>query len=234
MKLFKLTLPPLVQPNPERYREQFAQLPLVKCNVFLPTINTNVFEISNRSCNDFLMLQDKNYFYDAFICFYIDDQFFDGQRTSIWTFPWLAIRVIKHFRGIITPDFSTFMDFPEPISVYNTYRMRAFGCWIGREGKEVVNNVRWGLPYTYKYCFDGIPRNSVVAIGTVGGSPKKLEDRERFEEGLFEMVRTIDPHIIIVYGSANYPCFEALREKGIRIIAYQGQTNAAYERRVMK
>ena len=178
-----------------------------------------------------MMKKDKNYFCDAFICFYIDDQFFDGQRTSIWTFPWLAIRVIKHFKGIITPDFSTFIDFPEPISQFNTYRMRAFGHWIANEGIEVINNVRWGLPHTYRYCFDGIPKNSVVAIGTVGGSPRKLEDRERFEDGLFEMIRRIEPHTVIIYGSANYPCFDILRANGIRILAYQGQTSAAYERR---
>ena len=181
-----------------------------------------------------MMRKDKEYYCDAFTCFYIDDQYFDGQRTSIWTFPWLAMRVISHFRGIISPDFSTFMDFPEPISEFNTYRMRAFGHWIGKEGKEVINNIRWGLPHTYRYCFDGIPKNSVVAIGTVGGSPRKLEDRERFEEGLFEMVKRLNPHTIIVYGSANYPCFDLLREKGIEIIAHQGQTNAAYERSVKK
>ncbi len=117
---------------------------------------------------------NKEYFYDAIICFYIDDQTFDGQRTSIWTFPWLAMKIIRHFRGIITPDFSTYIDFPEPLNLFNTYRMRAFGYWIGLEGKEVINNVRWGLPHTYRYCFDGIPKNSVVAIGTVGRSPRKL------------------------------------------------------------
>ena len=53
-----------------------------------------------------------------------------------------------------------------------------------------VNNVRWGTPETYDYCFDGIPENSIVAIGTVGGSPRKLINRERFEHGLFEMVKS--------------------------------------------
>ncbi|MDO4484021.1 MAG: DUF4417 domain-containing protein [Clostridia bacterium] len=47
-----------------------------------------------------------------------------------------------------------------------------------------MNNVRWGTSESYRYCFVGIPTHSVVAIGTVGGSPRKLEDRERFETGL--------------------------------------------------
>ena len=71
-----------------------------------------------------------------------------------------------------------------------------------------TNNVRWGTSETYRYCFDGIDTDSIVAIGTVGGSPRKYIDRLRFEEGLAELVRVLRPHTIVVYGSANYPCFE--------------------------
>ena len=99
--------------------------------------------------------------------------------------------------------------------------MRAFGYWYGSIlGNEVINNVRWGTPETYEYCFDGIPQNSIVAIGTVGGSPRKLIDRERFEDGLFEMVERLSPQTIIVYGSAKYPCFDKLHEQGINIVSY--------------
>lgn len=177
-----------------------------------------------------MMRKDKDYFYDAFICFYIDDQCFDGPRSSVWIFPWLAMRTMKHFRGIITIDFSTFQDFPYPLKLYNTYRMRAFGYWAGTQGLETINNVRWGMPDTYHYCFDGIEIDTVVAIGTVGGSPRKIEDRKRFEQGLYEMVRRLRPRVIIVYGSAKYPCFEKLRREGITIIEYQSKTSRAFER----
>ena len=173
--------------------------------------------------------KDKHYYCDVFVCFYIDDYKFDGQRTGIWAFPWLALRILNHFRGIITPDFSTYQDFPFPLKIWNTFRMRAFGYWIGNQGLEVVNNVRWGTPETYHYCFDGIDKNSIVAIGTVGGSPKKLIDRNRFEDGLEEMVKTLSPHTIIIYGSANYHCFKNLEERGIRIIAYKSATAKYYE-----
>ena len=178
-----------------------------------------------------MIRKDKNYFRDVFICFYIDDYKFDGVRTSIWLFPWLALRILKHYKGIITPDFSTYQDFPYPLKLWNTFRMRAFGHWAGRQGLEVINNVRWGTPETYHYCFDGIEENSIVAIGTLGGSPKKLVDRKRFEEGLSEMMRRLNPHTIIVYGSANYPCFEELKKQGVSIIAFKGVTASYYEGR---
>lgn len=107
--------------------------------------------------------------------------------------------------------------------------MRAFGYWYGTIcGHAVINNVRWGTPETYGYCFEGIPKNSIVAIGTVGGSPRKLADRRRFTEGLSEMIRTLSPHTVIVYGSADYPCFKELEKQGIKIIAYQGKTAKAF------
>lgn len=175
--------------------------------------------------------QDKEYFCDAFICFYMDDYKFDGVRSSVWLFPWLALRVMKHFRGIITPDFSTYQDFPYPLKLWNTFRMRAFGYWAGKQGLEVINNIRWGTPETYHYCFDGIEQNSIVAIGTVGGSPRKLADRKRFEDGLEEMVHRLSPHTIIVYGSSNYPCFDELIEQGVEIITFKGVTASYYEGR---
>lgn len=174
---------------------------------------------------------NKDYFCDMFVCFYTDDYKFDGQRTSVWLYPWLALRILKHFRGIITPDFSTYQDFPYPLKLWNTFRMRTFGLWAGNQGLEVINNVRWGTPETYQYCFDGIDKNSIVAIGTVGGSPKKLIDRKRFETGIEEMVAILEPHTIIVYGSADYPCFKKLEKKGISVIAYKSLTAKYYERR---
>lgn len=171
-----------------------------------------------------------NFMHDAFVCFYIDDYKFDGPR-GIWHDSSFALKVLCHFAGVITPDFSTYQDFPEPIKVFNTYRMRAFGYWLGRNGISVINNVRWGTSESWRYCWDGIPENSVVCIGTVGGSPKKLTDRKRFEEGLEELVRVRKPHTILVYGSANYPCLDKLINLGIKVVAYRSHTASAFERR---
>ncbi len=175
--------------------------------------------------------EDPNFFEDLFICWYIDDIKFDGLRTGIWASPKRALKILKHFRGIITPDFSTYQEFPFPLKIYNTFRMRAFGYWIGKNGLEVINNLRWGTDETFKYCADGIEQNSVVAIGTVGGNPKRIQDRKRFENGLFYNVKQLKPHTIIVYGSANYSCFEKIREMGIRVVTYEGETSRYFSRR---
>ena len=184
-----------------------------------------------RTLHKKLIRKDKDYFYDAFVCFYIDDYKFDGKYKGIWSSPWNALNILKHFRGIITPDFSTYQDFPYPLKLINTYRMRAFGYWMGNQGKEVINNVRWGSEETFHYCFDGIEKHSIVAIGTVGGGPRKIVDRARFERGLKKMIEILKPHTIIVYGSANGECFDRLRAQGIIIVAFPSRTSIAFERR---
>ena len=173
---------------------------------------------------------NPDYHYDAFVCFYIDDYKFDGPR-GIWHDCYHALEVLRHFAGVITPDFSTYQDFPEAIKIYATYRMRLFGYWLGTNGLAVINNVRWGSPESWAYSFEGIPVNSVVAIGTAGGSPRPLDHRQRFETGLNRMVEVLHPHTIIVYGSANYPCFENLISDGINVASYPSKMAVAYRRR---
>ena len=105
------------------------------------------------------------------------------------------------------------------------------GYWWGKNGIAVINNVRWGTFETYDYCFEGISSESVVAIGTVGGSPRRLADRERFVSGLYEMIKRLRPHTILIYGSASYDCFDQLKEQGIKIIHYPSKTARDFERR---
>lgn len=173
-----------------------------------------------------------DFFENAYIHFYVDDYKFDGKKNSIWLYPDRAIDVIKHFSGVITPDFSTNADFPDPIKRYNTYRMRAFGCWMVQLGIPVINNVRWGTLETWSYCFDGIPKNSIVAIGTVASDLKLLSVRPIFMDGLYKMTETLKPRTIIVYGSDKYSFFDKLRDEGIKIVAFPSKMNEIFSRKV--
>lgn len=166
----------------------------------------------------------------AFVHFCEDDQKFDGKRSSIWLFPDKAYEVLCHFDGIISPDFSTFADFPDPLKRYNTYRMRAFGYWCYTKGLAVINNVRWGTSETWDYTFDGIPQKSVIFIGTVASDLRKLINKPDFENGLYKMVEILRPHTIIVYGSSNYPFFSKIKEQGITVISFPSDTDLAYRK----
>lgn len=174
---------------------------------------------------------DKEYRVPAFVHFYVDDIKFDGVRSSIWLFPWKAYEIIRHFDGIITPDFSICQDFPEPLKLFAVYRMRAFGYWIGILGIDVINNVRWGTQETWDYCFAGIRTHTVVAVGSVASGLKEKINRPLFEEGFKEMIGRLKPTAIIVYGSSNYACFENARNMGIEVCQFDSDTSAAFAKR---
>lgn len=171
---------------------------------------------------------DLEYHERAFIHWYMDDQKFDGNKSSIWLYPEKAFDIIRHFDGAISPDFSTNADFPKALKLYNFYRMRAYDYWLSSRGIQIVYNVRWGTEETWDYCWDGIPQGSVISIGTVASGIKNVENRLAFEEGLFEMERVLKPSTIIVYGSSKYKCFDLLREKGVEIVTFPSKTSERF------
>ena len=170
---------------------------------------------------------NKNFFVNTFVHFYQDDYKFDGARCGIWVAPWRTEKILRHFAGIITPDFSTCLDFPFPWKIFNTYRMRAFGYWYGTLGGEVINNVRWGEDDTFGWCFDGISQKSIVSIGTVASGLRQSENRELFKSGFAKLLEVLKPHTIIVYGSDNLPCFESIRQE-INIVKFQSERALAF------
>ena len=168
--------------------------------------------------------KESDFFIDAFICFYLDDYKFDG-KNGIWFNPKRALKIIKHFAGIITPDFSTNIDFPDPLLRWNTCRSRAFGWWCSRHGIAVINNVRWGFEESFQYCCDGIPKNDIICIGSVAGGLKRLKNRELFCRYFYKMIDILSPKIVLVYGSAKYDFIEMLSLMNIQVISYPSRRN---------
>lgn len=206
-----------------------TDIPICSSNAKIPSKLIS-YDDAKTICNKMRKSGERDFTVDAYIHFYIDDQKFDGKRNSIWLYPEKAYDIMKHFSGIITPDFSTNADFPDPLKRYNTYRMRAFGCWAKNRDIPVINNVRWGTMETWTYCFDGIPQNSIIAIGTVASNLKLRKTWPNFENGLYKMVKILKPKLIIVYGSSGYPFFDRLRNDGIEIITFPSKTCKAFSR----
>jgi len=153
--------------------------------------------------------------FEGFVHFYMDDYKFE----SIWRNPKKSLRKLRRFAGVITPDFSTYLDMPVALKIYNTYRMRAFGYWLGKQGIQVINNVRWGYSNSYKYCFDGIEKNSIVCISSLASLGTKT-DEERFTEGLAAMVETLKPSHILFYGKQGRQFLDKYIEAGIPVTFY--------------
>ncbi|MCL2409959.1 MAG: DUF4417 domain-containing protein, partial [Oscillospiraceae bacterium] len=147
----------------------------------------------------------------------------------IWTNPREHVETLKRFSGIISPDFSIYADSPIPTQLHNKYRNHAVAYWLSTQGIPVIPNVRWSNEQSYDFCFRGIEKNSIVAIGS-HGQLKTTASRELFLKGLPVMVSTLMPHTIVVYGSAPDDVFGDYKASGIEIVVFASET-ARYHNR---
>ncbi len=165
-----------------------------------------------------------DYAIDAFIHFYIDDDQFDCKTSGLWAKPEEFFKIASHFEGVIGPDFSIYADFPKPLRDFQIYGMRTFEFACSKRNLPVIVNGRWGTPATWDTTIDEFPENSMLAIGTVGSWLKYLENQYCFEAGFKKLLDTKSPHTLIVIGSANYPCFEEAKRRGVEIAQFDGDT----------
>lgn len=158
--------------------------------------------------------------------FYLDDYVFDNSR-SLWhavskdslkvqTF----LKRIRQYSGLIAPDYSVYCNMPLIMQVWNIYRSRAVYSWLRRNGINVIPNISWGDQRTYKYAFKGVEKNGIVSVGS-HGVVKLKEFYHIFMNGFSEMVKTVSPKIIIIYGPVTSEMEEICNENNIEIINFR-------------
>ena len=115
---------------------------------------------------------------------------------------------LKNFKGIISPDFSVYYDSPLYAQIGNICRNRMAGHIFQEHGFYVIPNVRWGDERTYtitekykeKIAFLGLPKHSIVSIGTYGCCKTK-EEKYHLRNGLLAMLDELEPIVVLVYGA---------------------------------
>ncbi len=153
--------------------------------------------------------KDKN----QWIHFYIDDYRFE----RIWSSPQKYLSIFKQFTGVIGPDFSVYTNMPLSMQIWNTYRNRSLSFWLQDKGIDLIPNIVWGKENSYEFCFDGIPKNSTVAISTNGCIGNKL-DKYYFKKGFDKMIETVKPKTIVVYSNMPKDIFKEIYTKDIAFV----------------
>ncbi len=87
------------------------------------------------------------------------------------------------------------------MQIYNTFRNRWCGAYWASKGVRVIPSVSWGNENTFEFCFDGIEKGSTVAVSTymVSEHNNRSNQKEFFLKGYNEMLKQIEPEIIICY-----------------------------------
>lgn len=180
-----------------------------------------IFEIPNVAVNQEILIPtdyvpyskiEYETDYNKFVAFYENDVNFVDVLTDIDS----VIEKVKKFKGVISPDFSLYVNSPLTAQIANVYRNRAIAYAFQKAGIYVICNVRWGDERSYttnflpeKFAFLGAPKNTIVSIGTYG-CIKPHEYKIRFREGLRAMINELHPTHVLVYGSMKDPIFKEL------------------------
>lgn len=161
----------------------FYQMPIIKRENHIPDdlIGFNYMLTSSQ--------KDK-----GIHCFIDDYQF-----ERLWNSPNEYIEKIAEYDCFLSPDFSLYLDMPISMKIWNVFRSRLVGQIMQDSGIIVIPTVSWAEPETFAFCFDGIEKNSVVAISTIG---VKKDDNSCaiWKSGMDEMIKRIEPSTILVYG----------------------------------
>lgn len=146
--------------------------------------------------------------------FFIDDY----QFSRLWNRPDMYLDMLSKFVCVCTPDFSTYIDFPKAMQIYNHYRKHWLGAYWQSNGLTVIPTISWGDLSSFEWCFDGEPEGGAVAVSSVGTQMNK-NSRALFLQGYNEMLTRLHPSLIYFYGTVPEKCqgnivrLEAFQEK---------------------
>ena len=130
--------------------------------------------------------------------FYIDDTKF----TRFWNNPDKYLEHLKCFHSVTMPDFSISTGergMPMPLNIYNKYRNHALAWYLYLNDITVVPSVPIADKDSYDWCFDGLPKSSVLSVCT-NGRVRAKASRIEFCDGFKVMCDKLEPIKVIIVG----------------------------------
>ena len=126
---------------------------------------------------------------------------YDYKFERVWKNPDADLEKLKQYKGVLSPDFSMYREMAWNQQLYNTFRNRWCGAYYAGKGIRVVPTVSWGDEETFEFCFDGIPKGSIVAVSTymVLEHDNRSDQKEFFLKGYQELLKRIEPEKVICY-----------------------------------
>lgn len=162
------------------------QIPLVRKQ----QIDTN--NISLIACSNTKIHENKANIHRG-VHFFVDDYRFSG----IYNNPERTLDKYSQYAFLLTPDYSTYSD----MNLWRQIESVAHSRWVGAYwqsfGLTVIPTISWSNATSYSFCFDGVERHSIVAIGMIGCKHEK----KVFLNGYNIMLKRIEPEAVICLGS---------------------------------
>lgn len=141
----------------------------------------------------------------GYLHFYMHDKLFQDFITNLKSY----LPLLTQYDGVITPDCSLAIGQLEYLQMTNTYFNRAVGVYLQHQGIPVIPTVRWSDESSFDYCFNGLPKNSILAVST-HGCIKSNDQKLMFRKGLIAVIKLLNPTDVVVYGYMPKTVFKEL------------------------
>lgn len=124
----------------------------------------------------------------------------DYTFNILWSNPSTSVSCLQKYSCVTGPDFSLFVDQPRAVNIIQLYKNRWATSYLQSKSVNMIPSASWGNVDSFGYCFDGLPENSIIAIGhnTIGrdNSYKKL-----YKMGVEALIERKKPTKLLVYGA---------------------------------
>jgi hypothetical protein len=183
----------------------------------LPFVESQNIDINDLKLIRFSsIVKDETRNMDATVHFFE----FDNRFDEVWKSPKGHLVELKQYKQVMTPDFSLYTTMSLALQIFNTFRSRWCGAFWQSKGLTVIPTVSWSNEWSYEFCFDGIEKESVVAVSTVGcANAKRL-----FMNGFVKMCEAIKPKSVICYAK---PFDEMFNFADLIVVPYQREKRVA-------
>ena len=135
--------------------------PLIK-KQSLDLTNIELIACSDTSTHDTCNL-------DKGVHFWVDDYRFESTYNN----PEKTLERLRKYRFLLTPDFSLYAEMDPWRQIESIGKSRWVGAYWQSKGLIVIPTVTWSTPLSYSFCFDGIEKGAIVAIGLPGCKREK-------------------------------------------------------------
>lgn len=158
----------------------------------MPVIKKEIFDLTGIKLLGYDHVSSANNETEKWIHFFLEDYKFE----SLYRNPKGMLEKLKRYKGILSPDYSMFLEMPKPLQIMSVFKSRWVGAYFQSRALKVIPTIRWGDKESFKFCFDGIEPGGIVAVSTLG----VRKEVDWFMQGFNEMIKRLSPITIICYG----------------------------------
>ena len=162
---------------------------------------------------------------DNIVHFFLADYVFE----RLWNNPERYVPILSQYKAIVSPDFSQYTNMPRVMQMWNHYRKMWLSQYYQARGIKVIPAPCWSDEASFEYCFEGMPKKSLLCISTAGCvSNKKVF--KAFMKGYEKTLEVLEPSQLIIYGIAP-PEVRELFPDLVQVDTDQKRRIKAYEER---